>query len=171
MGLSIWNGSAYVNATGFSVAANATSWTNSLAQAIWTGSDWNQFFPHVQLIGDTTSSSGTTVNQATLRIKSDGTYEGESSTDGITFTADWILPVAYASSTYEVRATSGGGGATGTFGTWLSLSSNRSWSLSSGLFDELNEDTVFLEIRNTAISSTQVIASATFNLAAIRTSA
>lgn len=62
---------------------------------------------------------------ASYALENDGDIAVNGSDDG-----DWITPKAAAGADYECRATViSGGFTTGTFGSWLALSSTRSWTL------------------------------------------
>jgi hypothetical protein len=79
---------------------------------------------------------------------------------------DWIRPTSFAPGLYEVRATSLVGTNSGTFGTWLPLTSDRSWSNTQTGTGTKN-GTIFIEIRE--MPSTRIVTSATITMNATKT--
>ena len=88
--------------------------------------------------GDRISLSGLTISAigsggaqtATYTLESDGDVIIATTVDGSLDAGDWISPKASAPSDYEVQATLNAGTLTsGTTGSWLALTSNRSWTL------------------------------------------
>jgi hypothetical protein len=81
---------------------------------------------------------------------------------------DWISPKASAPSDYEVQATLNAGTLTsGTTGSWLALSSNRSWTLGRVTVGVADQVDLTIEIRK---GSGATLATATVTLDAERTS-
>lgn len=77
---------------------------------------------------------------------------------------DWITPKSAASAGYEVYATLNSGSLTGgTTGSWLALSSNRSWNVNQSTTG-IKTAVIGLQIRKTG--TTTVLASATITLEA-----
>jgi hypothetical protein len=109
-------------------------------------------------ISDTTISAVGVASSktATFTIRSDGTYSG-----GGTWNSDSTV-----GSSYEVKATVTSGAITsGTTGSWLSLSSDRSWALTDSDQDDVEVDATFtLQIRSAG--TTTVLDSATITLQA-----
>ena len=71
---------------------------------------------------------------AGIRYNADGTVDNN--IDGVytqvNSSTDWIIPNSAASSAYQIRATLNSGDTPdGTLGSWLALSSNREWTLTS----------------------------------------
>jgi hypothetical protein len=81
------------------------------------------------------SEANAATHTLTFQLNTDGTYTVDDSVDGNVATGNWLWPPGAASSDYAVTATSvsdtGLGTTTGTFGSSLSLGSNRSWSRSA----------------------------------------
>ena len=64
---------------------------------------------------------------ASITFNSNGTVSSVGNAG--TYTTDWIDPTSAAPDNYEIRATISSGTMTsGTFGSWLALTSNRTWS-------------------------------------------
>ena len=64
---------------------------------------------------------------ASITFNSNGTVSSVGNAG--TYTTDWIDPTSAAPDDYEIRATISSGTMTsGTFGSWLALTSNRTWS-------------------------------------------
>ena len=64
---------------------------------------------------------------ASITFNSNGTVSSVGNV--ATYTTDWIDPTSAAPDDYEIRATLSSGTMTsGTFGSWLALTSNRTWS-------------------------------------------
>jgi hypothetical protein len=64
---------------------------------------------------------------ASITFNSNGTVSSVGNV--ATYTTDWIDPTSAAPDDYEIRATISSGTMTsGTFGSWLALTSNRTWS-------------------------------------------
>jgi hypothetical protein len=65
---------------------------------------------------------------ASVTFKNDGTTSSVFSS-GTGYSTDWIDPTSAAPDDYQIRATISSGTMTsGTFGSWLALTSNRTWS-------------------------------------------
>ena len=86
--------------------------------------------PGVNIIADgacSNNNSSGLPNSATFTLLSNGTYTG----DGILSTdLNWISPKVYANTVYVkvTRDFSTATGFSGTLGSWIAMSSNRSWS-------------------------------------------
>ena len=126
--------------------------------------------------GDRISLSGLTISAigsggaqtATYTLESDGDVMSATTDGGSVDAGDWIDPKANAPSDYEVQATLVSGTlSTGTTGSWLALSSNRSWTLQRVTVGAATQVTLTIEIRK---GSGAVLASATVTLDAERTS-
>lgn len=64
---------------------------------------------------------------ASITFNSNGTVSSVGNV--ATYTTDWIDPTSAAPDDYQIRATISSGTMTsGTFGSWLALTSNRTWS-------------------------------------------
>lgn len=106
--------------------------------------------------------SGTAI--ASYQLNSTGDiYKGVNGT--FTDIGDWITPKS-AASNYEVYATGTDGFITGSaLGSWLALSTARTWNVSRGTFGE-NVDTLIVEIRK--VGTTTVLGTAIITLTALR---
>jgi hypothetical protein len=122
----------------------------------------------ISLSGVAVSSVGAGTQTATYTLESDGDVMSATTDGGSVDAGDWIDPKANAPSDYEVQATLVSGTlSTGTTGSWLALSSNRSWTLQRVTVGVATQVTLTIEIRK---GSGAVLASATVTLDAERTS-
>ena len=122
----------------------------------------------ISLSGVSVSSVGAGTQTATYTLESDGDVMSATTDGGSVDQGDWISPKASAPSDYEVQATLNAGTLTsGTTGSWLALSSNRSWTLGRVTVGVATQVTLTIEIRK---GSGAVLASATVTLDAERTS-
>lgn len=122
----------------------------------------------IALSGVAVSSVGAGSQTATYTLESDGDVVTATTPLGSSDIGDWIDPKASAPSDYEVQATLNSGTlTTGTTGSWLALSSNRSWTLTRLTVGAATQVTLTIEIRK---GSGAVLASATVTLDAERTS-
>jgi hypothetical protein len=122
----------------------------------------------ITLSGVGVSSTGTGTQTATYTLESDGDVITATTPGGSVDAGDWIVPKASAPSDYEVRATLVSGTlSTGTTGSWLALSSNRTWTLQQVVVGTATQVTLTIEIRK---GSGVALASATVTLDAQRTS-
>jgi hypothetical protein len=122
----------------------------------------------ISLSGVAVSSVGAGTQTATYTLESDGDVMSATTDGGSVDAGDWIDPKANAPSDYEVQATLVAGTlSTGTTGSWLALSSNRSWTLQRVTVGVATQVTLTIEIRK---GSGAVLASATVTLDAERTS-
>jgi hypothetical protein len=122
----------------------------------------------ITLFGVAVSAIGSGGAQtATYTLESDGDVIIATTVDGSLDAGDWISPKASAPSDYEVRATLNSGTLTsGTTGSWLALSSNRSWTLTRVVVGVADQVDLTIEIRK---GSGAVLASASVTLDAERT--
>jgi hypothetical protein len=135
MPLKVWNGSAWTTALGIKVW-NGSAWTNANAGYTWNGSSWVQFFPAgMVLITDQSAFNfslagvGGTAT-ARYRLYSNGqAYRTNLSGSIVSINGEWLL--AGAASDYEVYASWSGSpfGVTGPTGSWVSLGTDREWTL------------------------------------------
>lgn len=117
---------------------------------------------------DTNTYTNTTFDPGTagvtLAINSNGSLTATGDNVGPLDSYDWITPTA-GSTTYFVRATLiGGSFSTGTTGTWLALTSNRTWSVSQSGAGTQTANATF-EIASDS-GGTNVVASANIILTA-----
>lgn len=100
---------------------------------------------------------------ASVRIKSSGTVQGRANTNPYNTKFVWLL--VGSSGDYEVRATllSGTTPSGSAIGTWLTTSSDRTWSVSSVVGGAVFS-TLLIELRDIATNTIQ--ASATFTIQA-----
>jgi hypothetical protein len=110
------------------------------------------------------SSIGAGSQTATYTLESDGDVISDSTIFGPVDEGDWITPKANAPSDYEVQATLNAGTLTsGTTGSWLALTSNRSWTLTQATVGAATQVDLTIEIRK---GSGATLASATITLEA-----
>jgi hypothetical protein len=122
----------------------------------------------ISLSGVAVSSTGAGTQTATYTLESDGDVVTATTGGGSVDAGDWIDPKANAPSDYEVRATLNSGTlSTGTTGSWLALTSNRSWTLQRVTVGVADQVDMTIEIRK---GSGATLASATVTLDAERTS-
>ena len=122
----------------------------------------------ISLSGVAVSSVGSGSQTATYTLESDGDVVTATTPGGSIDAGDWIDPKANAPSDYEVRATLNSGTLTsGTTGSWLALTSNRSWTLTQVTVGVATQVDLTIEIRK---GSGATLASATVTLDAERTS-
>ena len=122
----------------------------------------------ISLSGVAVSSVGSGSQTATYTLESDGDVVTATTPGGSIDAGDWIDPKANAPSDYEVRATLNSGTLTsGTTGSWLALTSNRSWTLTQVTVGVATQVDLTIEIRK---GSGATLASATVTLDAQRTS-
>ena len=111
-------------------------------------------------------SAGAGTQTATYTLESDGDVMSATTGGGSVDEGDWIDPKASAPSDYEVQATLNSGTLTsGTTGSWLALTSNRSWSLQRVTVGAADTVDLTIEIRK---GSGATLASATVTLDAER---
>ena len=109
-------------------------------------------------------SIGAGSQTATYTLESDGDVVSDSTIFGPVDEGDWITPKANAPSDYEVQATLNAGTLTsGTTGSWLALTSNRSWTLTQATVGAATQVDLTIEIRK---GSGATLASATITLEA-----
>lgn len=122
----------------------------------------------ISLSNVTVVSVGAGTQTATYTLESDGDVISATTSGGSVDEGDWIDPKASAPSDYEVQATLNAGTLTsGTTGSWLALTSNRSWSLQQITIGQATQVDLTIEIRK---GSGATLASATVTLDAERTS-
>ena len=120
----------------------------------------------ISLSGVTVVSVGAGSQTATYTLESDGDVVRETTPLGSSDIGDWIDPKANAPSDYEVQATLNSGTLTsGTTGSWLALTSNRSWTLTRATVGAADQVDLTIEIRK---GSGATLASATVTLDAER---
>ena len=122
----------------------------------------------IALSGVAVSSVGSGSQTATYTLESDGDVVTATTTLGSSDIGDWIDPKASAPSDYEVRATLNSGtlnvGSSAT-GSWLALTSNRSWGVTQIIVGAADQVDLTIEIRK---GSGATLASATVTLDAER---
>lgn len=110
-----------------------------------------------------TSSAAATYVFAGYVLNSSGAVEQNTTLTGVVKIGDWVVPNS-AASNYEVLATVVSGAPLGTFGSWLALSTTRSWSIfTTGTG---NSQTCSFTVQIRRIGTTTVLANATINLTA-----
>lgn len=122
----------------------------------------------ISLSNVTVVSVGAGTQTATYTLESDGDVISATTDGGSVDEGDWIDPKANAPSDYECLATLNSGTLTsGTTGSWLALTSNRSWSLQKISIGQATQVDLTIEIRK---GSGATLASANVTLDAERTS-
>lgn len=120
--------------------------------------------PRITLADGTTSSSGLPNQTATYTLEADGDIITATTAGGSTDAGDWIAPKAAAGGNYEVKATIVSGSvSSGTTGSWLALSSDRTWTRSRVT---TGTDTLVLTIEIRRTGTTTVLATCTRTLVA-----
>ncbi len=120
--------------------------------------------PRVSLADGTTTSSGLANQTATYTLEADGDIITATTGGGSVDAGDWIAPKGAAGGNYEVMATVVSGSvSSGTTGSWLALSSDRTWTRSRATS---GSDTVVLTIEIRRTGTTTVLASCTRTLVA-----
>lgn len=112
-----------------------------------SGGSWSTVWQRIN-IADAAATSVRFAGTATAQyqIKSDGTLWFTSGNNTLVQSSDWLD--FGASSSYEVRATLTSGTLdSGTTGSWLSLSTTQTWSISQGIVG-VNTAAITIEIRN-----------------------
>lgn len=100
---------------------------------------------------------------ATLEIQSDGDIIEATNSLGAGDVGDWIIPKSAAGANYEVRATLNAGSLTsGTTGSWLSLGSSQTWSVTR-VTPGISSAELLIEIRR---ASGATLASKTITISA-----
>ncbi len=104
------------------------------------------------------------VASCTITFESDGDITASGNSVFPTDRGDWLSPTSSAPGLYEIRATVVSGSVSGSStGTWLALTSNRAWTVTSPGFVGTNTAQLTVEIRNNGGS---VLDSTTVNLSA-----
>ena len=122
----------------------------------------------ISLSGVAVSSVGSGSQTATYTLESDGDVVTATTPGGSVDAGDWIDPKASAPSDYEVRATLNSGtlnGGSSATGSWLALTSNRSWGVTQIVVGVADTVDLTIEIRK---GSGAALASATVTLDAQR---
>ena len=124
----------------------------------------------IALSGVAVSSVGSGSQTATYTLESDGDVVTVTTSGGSVDAGDWIDPKASAPSDYEVKATLNSGtpnGGSSATGSWLALTSNRSWGVTQVVVGVATQVDLTIEIRK---GSGATLASANVTLDAERTS-
>ena len=124
----------------------------------------------IALSGVAVSSVGSGSQTATYTLESDGDVVTATTSGGSVDAGDWIDPKASAPSDYEVKATLNSGtlnGGSSATGSWLALTSNRSWGVTQTVIGVATQVDLTIEIRK---GSGATLASANVTLDAERTS-
>lgn len=102
--------------------------------------------------------------EASFSLESDGDIVSYTSTVGTVDEGDWVTPKSAAGANFEVRATLNSGTLTsGTTGSWLALSSTRSWNVVQ-IGSGSSTAQILVEIRRASTGT--VLASCTVDLTA-----
>lgn len=142
------------------------AWKSVAAGWVGVGGVWKEFYN--ALIASLSNNSATSYEltpstaSASFLLNSDGRAQKQESGVTTDVSGEWL--VSGAASSFEARATVTSGSLTsGTTGSWLALSSSRSWILERGSVG-LSTCQFTLEIRRTTDSV--VVATATITLSA-----
>lgn len=104
---------------------------------------------------------------ATYTLSNTGAVQASTVSGGPQILGAWVIPVSFAGSAYECRATVNSGSvSSGTTGTWEDLGTSRSWSRAQASVGSSSVN-LTVEIRNA--STLAVLTSATIVLSATRT--
>ena len=170
------NNTNWTQATRLAIYNNG-AWANATSAYIRSGSNWVRFFHYgiVNITNQSLSASDVQIGvyaSATsgYRLQSDGSVYARDTPGGDYLIEGWVSPSGAAGGEYQARATIVSNTAilNGTYNTWLTLSTNREWSVQAiadgaGL-DVTNTAQITVEIRDA--NSTIVLDSATINLSA-----
>jgi hypothetical protein len=180
MPLRTWNGSSWITAPSLRVW-NGSSWVNAKSGKVWNGSSWVNFLSSVNITNQSFGGSAGGLEDAnagaSYTLGSDGVAVGFEDNGNFTSTfpisGEWF--VGGSISDFSVRATlvsftdSGSGSYNGTFGSWLALTTSRTWevftnALGEGDFQEA--ELVFtIDIAYT-VDTSKIIDTATITLGA-----
>ena len=160
MPLRVWNGSVFKTAKSAKVW-NGSTFTNAKSGKVWNGSAWVNFLSSVNIESASETSSGADFDSAFAEagyiLRSDGTaatFSDSGSRFEFDLTGQWF--VGGSISDFSVRSTidsltgTGEEFTTGTFGSWLSLSTTREWSIIT------NSDTSGVEESGTLIMTIDI---------------
>jgi hypothetical protein len=121
-----------------SAAENVSSvWKQILSGYENVSGTWKRFFTVVTLSGEAIDDTVLDPSDATaaLRVDADGNVYSITSGAGtvqLDSSTDWIRPTTLASVNFEVQATLNSGSlAGGTTGSWLTLDTDRAWSVAA----------------------------------------
>lgn len=141
MPLRVWNGSSWVTAKSGRVW-NGSSWVRAKSAKVWNGSSWVNFLSSVNITNLELLASGSGFGEALgiagYTLFNNGSAQGYENTGFLQeypISGQWF--VGGAISDFSVKATivserlgiGGGTGYTGTFGSWLALTTTRNWEL------------------------------------------
>ena len=176
MPLKVWNGSAWSTASAIKVW-NGTSWASASLGKVWDGTQWQTFHGSTLAAAINSTSAEENVYNAgeTLSITYNLFNTGVASltrvasgpTDGLFLNSatGWLTSGSAADAQVYVSY-SGLNVPTGTFNTWLDLSTSRSWGLNvsvpAGSFRE-KSTSLSVQIRNKYTLA--VLTSATIDIA------
>ena len=111
---------------------------------------WKQFYAHATVDISRTSASRQTTPPTTpvaiYQLDAAGTISTTLGTNALAVRGTWITPTSAGGADYACRATLISGSISGTFGTWLPLNADRTWSTSDA------DASMTLEIRRVADS-------------------
>jgi hypothetical protein len=149
---------------------NGLTTTNNTNVPLSGAISFNNFYSasaeQITLSNVAISSVGGGSQTATYTLESDGDIVRVTTPLGSADIGDWISPKASAPSNYEVLATLNSGTLTsGTTGSWLALTSNRSWTLTRAIVGAADTVNLTIQIRK---GSGSTLASATVTLDAER---
>lgn len=165
MPLRTWNGSSFNTAKSARVW-NGSSWVNAKSVKVWNGSSWVNFLSSVNIEDASEVATDVGVDnayaEAGYTLYNDGTAETYNFSGGTTFnnplTGQWLTGGLASDFSVRATATLETGVTGGTFNTWQSLSTTRSWSVGISAFGNDDGQTgelyMTIDIAYTADTST-----------------
>lgn len=144
-----------------------TSGGNKQVTEVWVGTSGGNKLVYtsetVSISNLSVTATGFPTQTATYTLESDGDVISTTTDFGSSDQGDWITPKSAAPSDYQVRATVVSGSlSSGTTGSWLVLTSNRSWTRSRAT-EGVDTCVLTIEIRK---GTGSVLSTATITLTA-----
>ena len=138
MPLRTWNGSAF-NIAKSAKVWNGSSWVNIKSAKVWNGSSWVNFLSSVNIEDASDSGNDTGFDNAYAEagyiLYNGGGAETYNISGGMTFPSDltgqWLTGGSVSDFSVRATASFSTGVISGTFNTWLSLSTTRTWTVSA----------------------------------------
>lgn len=175
MPLKPYNGTTFVEASELKVW-NGSSWVSSTTARVWDGASW-VIFHRGGAANFTTASyltSGISDDQSgpteyanvIYQINTNGYVYVDSAYSGLTAGEQWSTPTTVTSN-FEIRATLDSGTIqTGTFGSWLDMSTTRTWEkiIYENGADQNETATVSFEVRKKGSTTNLDTWTITFNV-------
>lgn len=159
MPLSVGVGGSWKTVTAVWVGVGG-AWKRVTSLKVGVGGAWKEALATVTVSGEPVADSAVSPSgaSASLVFRSDGTVDSVTNTNGtvqIDASTDWIIPNSAAPGSYEVQATLNSGSLTsGTTGSWLALTSDRTWTVSrSGVGTSSANLTIEVRLGTTVLDS------------------